>query len=590
MAQKEIKLGFVVLANSAKYRVIQFIDSETIIARKFDNGLSEKLKINDVIILNQEEIHENEMVPVTDSAWQKAQSKFLIIKPLIDLKVRTTKDVEDRANEVGVHSATLYRWIRKYEKTGKPSALLPTRRTGGKGRSRLNDVVENILVDVIENFHIQSDKPHIPKTIKRVISACKAEGLRPPGVNTIRARINSVTEKQKLKCAQEKKNVTKNLDPFPGIRSVKYPLSVIQIDHAPLNLTIVDEFNKLSYGRPWITLAIDVFTRMVAGFYISLDKPSDLSIGLCITHMVLPKNIRIAELDLHCSWPIMGIPSRIQVDSPKEVDGRMLERTCNQHRIDIQFNPLNKPNYGAHIDRYLGDLFNEIRNLPGTTNFHVAKRAESPSEGNTAFTLVEVERRITQLFCENYHKRLHSEIHDSPEAKYLYCLRGDKERLGIGRPRLPNDPDKFTLDFLPFIERTVQHHGIRINKINYYHDILKAWVGAKDSVNNKRKRTFIVRYDPRDISKIFFFDPELERYFEIPYRNISAPRMTLWELRETQKSMKLNGLKNYGENTIFSEFLRLHDTVVQNNTTGQTEFIDNLEEELEPFDDIEVGL
>ena len=39
----------------------------------------------------------------------------------------------------------------------------------------------------------------------------------------------------------------------------------------------------------------------------------------------------------------------------------------------------------------------------------------------------------------------------------------------------------------------------------------------------KRKRQFIVRRDPRDISMIYFYDPELQEYFAIPYRNTASP-------------------------------------------------------------------
>jgi putative transposase len=50
----------------------------------------------------------------------------------------------------------------------------------------------------------------------------------------------------------------------------------------------------------------------------------------------------------------------------------------------------------------------------------------------------------------------------------------------------------------------------------------------------KRKRLFLIRRDPRDISVVYFFDPELNCYFEIPYRDTSRPALTLWELREAR--------------------------------------------------------
>jgi putative transposase len=44
------------------------------------------------------------------------------------------------------------------------------------------------------------------------------------------------------------------------------PLEVVQIDHTLVDVVVVDELERLPLGRPWLTLAIDVASRMVNGF------------------------------------------------------------------------------------------------------------------------------------------------------------------------------------------------------------------------------------------------------------------------------------------------------------------------------------
>jgi len=73
----------------------------------------------------------------------------------------------------------------------------------------------------------------------------------------------------------------------------------------------------------------------------------------------------------------------------------------------------------------------------------------------------------------------------------------------------------------------------------------------------KRKRKFIVRRDPRDISRIHFYDPELKAYFEIPYRNTAYPPMRVWELREVRRRLKEEGQKTINEALIFDAYNRL---------------------------------
>jgi putative transposase len=44
-------------------------------------------------------------------------------------------------------------------------------------------------------------------------------------------------------------------------------MDVLQIDHTPVDVMVVDAERRLSIGRPWLTVAIDVASRMVAGFH-----------------------------------------------------------------------------------------------------------------------------------------------------------------------------------------------------------------------------------------------------------------------------------------------------------------------------------
>lgn len=55
-------------------------------------------------------------------------------------------------------------------------------------------------------------------------------------------------------------------DPVPGTYRVDRALDVVQIDHTRVDAIVVDETHRLPIGRPWLTLAVDVATRVVVGF------------------------------------------------------------------------------------------------------------------------------------------------------------------------------------------------------------------------------------------------------------------------------------------------------------------------------------
>ena len=56
---------------------------------------------------------------------------------------------------------------------------------------------------------------------------------------------------------------------------------------------------------------MDVFSRMVLGFYISFDPPGALSTGLCISHAILPKEKWLARFGITTPWPCWGLPKTI---------------------------------------------------------------------------------------------------------------------------------------------------------------------------------------------------------------------------------------------------------------------------------------
>ena len=97
------------------------------------------------------------------------------------------------------------------------------------------------------------------------------------------------------------------------------------------------------------------------------------------------------------------------------------------------------------------------------------------------------------------------------------------------------------------------------NEITYFDDVLRRWVNSLDPDSKKAKRKFIVRRDPRNISKLHFFDPEINCYFDIPYRNPSRPQTTIWEWNEAKEKLKADGLDNIDENIIFRALEKMRE-------------------------------
>ncbi len=501
--------------------------------------------------LKQMDLHD-----IPEKYWATAKRRFSLIKPILD-KDTTTEQTKAHAKLNNVHIATLYRWLNLYKRTGTISSLIPELDRGGKGKGRLSEELEVIVTGTIEEEYLSSQKKSMVKVYEAIKRKCHAAGIKHPHESTVRLRIKNLDAERVLKGRYGKRAAADKFAPLKGhYNEAKYPLSVVQIDHTKLDIILVDEIYRKPLLRPWITVAIDVFSRMIVGVYISFDPPGALAVGMCLSHAILPKEIGLNKLDITGEWPNWGVMRTIHADNGKDFRGDMLQRAAEEYGIDIQWRPVKVPNWGGHIERLIGTLVKEIHALPGTTFSKISERKNYNSEKKAALTLPEFEKWLTTFIVNVYHKRVHKGIGTSPLDKYTEGIFGSSKIQGVGLPSKLLDERKVKLDFLPFVTRTIQEYGVKIDHINYYDEVLRKWIHSLEFNYDKakRKREFIFKRDPRDISVIYFFDPELKQYFEIPYRDISHPPMTIWEYNAVENWLSGNGKKIINEADIFEGY------------------------------------
>jgi hypothetical protein len=76
---------------------------------------------------------------------------------------------------------------------------------------------------------------------------------------------------------------------------------------------------------------------------------------------------------------------------------------------------------------------------------------------------------------------------------------------------------------------------------------------------------FLIRRDPRDISRIWVLEPEGQHYLEIPYRTLSHPAVTLWEQRQALAKLRQQGREQVDESALFRMIGQMREIV----TTAQ---------------------
>jgi putative transposase len=293
---------------------------------------------------------------------------------------------------------------------------------------------------------------------------------------------------------------------------------------------------------------------MIVGFYLSFESPGALGTGVCIANAILPKEGWLQRLDVKGDWLCWGRMNTIHVDNAKEFRGKMLSRACEEYDINLEWRPVKNPKWGGHIERLMGTISKEIHNLRGTTRSNPKERGEYDSMKEAVFTLKDFEIWFVEFIVNVYHVSLHQGIGTTPMSKFEEGLN----KTGLP-PRILNE-NKVRLDFLPYVERSIQEYGVVIDYIYYYGDVLRRWINSTipNTLKSKQKRMFTFKIDPRDLTIIFFYDPELQEYFQIPCRNTSREPITRGEYNEVLKWLKSDGISNIDENAIFEARERLN--------------------------------
>lgn len=503
-----------------------------------------------------------DLASLSEKQFQEAQKKFLAIKPLIDLDKCGVDAIQAAATSAGVSPASIYRWLKEFRE-GRVMSSIVRKSRSDVGKSRLSEVVEAIVSDVISEYWLTPQKRNYAKALREVKRRCRTANVRPPSLPTLVARASRISPQEVAKKRHGRATADK-LKLIEGtVPNVSRPYSLIQIDHTLVDIELVDSEHRVSIGRPWITVAIDVYSRMVVGWYISFDPPGMLGTGICIANAILPKSAMMAALGVNYDYPCVGKPRIIHLDNAREFHSLTLDRACQEYGIDLHYRKVATPRYGGHIERLMGTFAEEIKTLDGATFSNYLEKGDYDSAKRATFTLQSFEKWIAHLFLGVYHQRVHSALLEPPLRRYTKAFLGTEEAPFPGLVEYVPDELRLRLDFLPMFEGTIQPYGVKIDHITYAADVLRRWVGAKNPKAPTKTRKFIFRRDPRDISYLYFYDPDARTHFKIPYRDRSHPVMSLWELRAVRKFLVDQGRESVNEIEIFRAFDAMREIEVK---------------------------
>lgn len=466
-------------------------------------------------------------IALNDHQWASASKRFQIIEPILNNKSK----ISEAALEHNISPSIIYVWIKKYKLHRTVASLANAKKNRKKGISQDLDL---IISECIHKYYLKTNKISISRLQVYIKKECDKRKLIPPSTMTTRRRIKELSPEYVTRKRHGAKKARERFKPrFLGGYRADYPYHILQVDHTPLDIILVDEINREPFGKPNLTAALDIYSRMIVGFYLSFDPVGNIAVGICIANAILPKEKILDLYKIDGIWPCWGIPKICHSDNAGEFKSDMIKNAAYNYGITLDYRPEAFPEMGGHIESMMGVINTEVHNAPGTTFSNPIQKGIYDSLKNASLTITEFEEWILNFFLA-YHEREHSELGCAPITAY----REGIENITGPLPRIHDESLRY--DFLPFKMRTIQEYGVKIDGLMYYDEILDKFMHATD--NSGRARKFLFRIDPRDISTIYFFDPSpnINCYFEIPFRNLNLPPMSIWQYNRIRSDLRAN--------------------------------------------------
>ena len=419
---------------------------------------------------------------------------------------------------------TVSRHYKRFLANPMPASQVPEMPGPHPGSRLLAPAVERIIDQAIQIDHLVRERKSRTAVVARVRELCHRAGVKAPGRTAIVSRIRAI---EPLKAAKARLGTHeahgKQAPSITGLRT-SAALDAVQIDHALVDLIVVNAETRQPLGRPWITIAIDVHTRCVLGYHLSFRTPDQEAVGLCVEHACFPKNDWMRELGVELAYPMFGKPRSIHWDNAKTFQALAVKAQCERYGIYCKPRLPRKPHFGAYVERFIGTFMGAMHLLRGTTFSSPAIRKDYDSERNAVFSIPELQRWVA-LQIGIYHCTEHKGLRGlTPSEAWAKAWRHADGTARI--PPLIANRREFVLGFLPFVHRKVTREGLALFGLKYWDPALTPLIN--------QDQFYPVHYKRSNLSRIFL--RMIDSYIDVPLNDRAKRAFSYDELQESRKA------------------------------------------------------
>ncbi|KVR40736.1 Mu transposase C-terminal domain-containing protein [Burkholderia multivorans] len=402
----------------------------------------------------------------------------------------------DSINAEGhVSSRTLRRWTARRlvalaNGDNAALALVPNNAAKGNRTPRLTQTQVRRMDDVIDIAWRSSNAINYRTCYQHMVVAFNGTGEKAPSYPTMIARIKARKTNADVRTRCGKRTAYQEApfidvlyydSPVHGSRPFQY----VHIDHTELDIELKSSRTGHPLGRPWLTLAIDAWSRRIVAFYLTFDPPSYRSVMMVVRDMVRRFN---------------RLPEFIIVDNGRDFMTLAFQTFLRVMGTHLRFRPAGQPRHGAVLERLFGKLNTEyIHNLAGNTkatkNVRTVTGSHLPKK-LAQWTLRSLYQGLQRWACEYYDQEMHPALGESPREAFRRGVRENGHR--------PQRHIAFNRDFLIATCPPVDRSGVRtVNPQRGVKVDNRFYWNANFKLPNVSGESLPTREDPWDASSVY---------------------------------------------------------------------------------------
>lgn len=477
-------------------------------------------------------------------------------RPPYEVRHSLTARYEAKAAELGVSLRTITQWVadfRQHGEAGLARGAVSRQKPLGLVDERWVEVALEVMVE-----HTDQSRPSramvIDRANARVIARHGPDVVSPPSRATAYRILEQLENRHPTFRLSTKRNrdIADRPDGAYGKLRPTRPGEYLLMDTTRLDVFALDPVT-LRWVQAELTVGMDWYTRCATGVRVTPVSTKSVDAASVLYQAYRPPPAG-KDWPAHAVWPEHGIPQSVLIDVdavggplkgaagppivPETVvvdHGKIyvsdhLTSVCQRMGISIQPARLRTGRDKGPVERFFRTIREDLlQALPGYKGPDVHSRGLDP-ESEAFFYLDELEAIIREWIAVVYHHRPHDSLID-PHVPGLRMSPAQMFEHGIARAgyiEAPRDPD-LAYEFLKTEFRKIQHYGVDFDGRRYNGSALNPYRNMTSPYTGKAKGRWPIHYDPDDITRVYFRDPETRTWHTLLWEHAPSMDMAMSE-------------------------------------------------------------